>query len=552
MTSRACRASARGLALSSLSLVFAGAACGGSSGAPVDAPAPVDADDSPAATCAALGLPSRPFADGPYGFHRGERADDFTVPLRGGGTWNLREHWSGCDVLVFIPDTITVASNDSTSVWAHDVDALLAASPPNVHYFFVSRKVAGIDASLDLVSGNIDRALAALPPADAERWRARLHVVAVQALDLDNWLDTALIGPGKNGLAIDRDQRVRGLGMLADVTRYDANRPGWPWASNLAYVAHEVAYLNGEATRQAALDADQGMDVSLWTGEVLPDGFAELDVTLPPAQVMAGFDTLVVEVTQRCPDPAKVELDNCGAWDYLAHLRVKDATGDGWTELARFITAYHRETRWTVDVSPMLASLKDGGPRRFRWEWAPSWNTQPTGTTVTLHLANRHKGMTPVAVVPLFTGGNFTSAYNAGRTPVTTTIPADARRVELFTLVTGHGANDNDCAEFCSHQHELTVNGHTYRKEFPMAGTDAGCIAQAAEGMTPNQGGTWWFGRGGWCPGEQVTPWIVDVTADVTPGAAATIGYRGLFRNADPPDAGAADIVLSSYLVISR
>jgi hypothetical protein len=531
-------------------LALALAACGGDGGSG-GADAALDADISPAAVCRALGLPERPFAAGPYGVHRGEVADDFTVPLRGGGAWNLRAQWSGCETYVFVPDTLTVASNDPTSIWAHDVDHLIAASPRNVHYFFVSRKVSGIDASLATIAAGVDAALAALPPADADHWRARMHVVARPALDLDNWIDTAMIGPGRTGFAIDRAQRVRGLGMLADVSRFDANRPGWPWAANLAYAAHEATYMNGEAERQAVLDADDATTVPLWTGETLPDGFAERDVALPPAATMAGFDTLVVDVTQRCPNRDLPELNNCGAWDYLAYLWVDDGAG-GWIELARFITTYHREAHWQVDVSPMLAHLRAGGMRRFKWEWAPPWNTQPTATQVSLHLASRGKGTAPVEAVKLFTGGAFTGAYNTGRAPVDVPIPADARKVELFTLVTGHGSNSNMCAEFCNHQHELTVGARTYRKEFPLAATDAGCIAQVGEGMTPNQGGTWWFGRGGWCPGQQVTPWIVDVTADVTPGQTATIGYRGLFRNANPPDAGDANLVLSSYLVISR
>jgi len=68
--------------------------------------------------------------------------------------------------------------------------------------------------------------------------------------------------------------------------------------------------------------------------------------------------------------------------------------------------------------------------------------------------------------------------------------------------------------------------------------------------MTPNQGGTWWFGRGGWCPGQQVDPWVVDVTAEVTPGQPATVSYRGLFKSIDPPPDGAGDINMVSYLVV--
>jgi hypothetical protein len=67
--------------------------------------------------------------------------------------------------------------------------------------------------------------------------------------------------------------------------------------------------------------------------------------------------------------------------------------------------------------------------------------------------------------------------------------------------------------------------------------------------MVPNQGGTWWFGRGGWCPGQQVDPWVVDVTADVTPGETVTLSYEGKLNGNTPPD-NAGKIRMNSWLVI--
>ncbi len=130
-------------------------------------------------------------------------------------------------------------------------------------------------------------------------------------------------------------------------------------------------------------------------------------------------------------------------------------------------------------------------------------------------------------------------------------IPADAKHVELVAVVTGHGAGTGQCAEFCNHQHAFKVNGTEFRKEHKEAGTSNKCVDHVDDGMVPNQGGTWWFGRGGWCPGQQVAPWIADVTPNVTPGMPATIEYQGLYQNKQPPD-GAGNIVLQSYLVFYK
>jgi hypothetical protein len=67
--------------------------------------------------------------------------------------------------------------------------------------------------------------------------------------------------------------------------------------------------------------------------------------------------------------------------------------------------------------------------------------------------------------------------------------------------------------------------------------------------MTPNQWGTWWFGRGGWCPGQAVKPYQVDVTDDVEPGTSASVSYRGLYNGQDPPD-GSGNILLNAWWVV--
>jgi hypothetical protein len=134
--------------------------------------------------------------------------------------------------------------------------------------------------------------------------------------------------------------------------------------------------------------------------------------------------------------------------------------------------------------------------------------------------------------------------------------------VELVAITSGHGfgADTENCAEFCNHQHRYTVAGQSWMQEFPMAGDALGCADQVAEGTVPNQAGTWPFGRGGWCPGKEVDPWVVDITDAVDLTGENTITYEGLFEGAPfVPDYNVANstgfpgrIDLASYLVYSR
>ncbi|MBM4377431.1 MAG: hypothetical protein FJ095_20315 [Deltaproteobacteria bacterium] len=539
-------------AASSTSATGAGGAggTGGTGGAGGVGGAPV----APSDFCVAEGLPSVAFdAVGPYGKKRHQLAEDFEVPLVDGTTFRLSERFSGCESYVFLTSARRNSDLDSTSLWKRDIDQLTKKSPRNVHYFFVANRMAAdAQTELDELAPRLEAALAKLEPAEAEHFRARLHLVAKHSSELDGWLGSMLsTGEGRAGFAIDRRQEIRFLGNFADVKRFKSalqNAGKWPWESNLSYASYEARLYNYEAKRAAALAADGATVVSAWKDEVLKY-VVEKEVDLPDAAAMAGFDTLTIDNVMDCPDPDKGEFGNCGAWDYLAHLYLLDEDGVTWRELARFITTYHREGHYTVDATPMLAFLKKGGKRKLRYTISPEWNQQAYLSRVDFRFSNQKKGYRPTTAHPLWGGGAFNSMYASTYTPLELDIPATAKRVELWALITGHGGATKNCAEFCDHQHEFTVNGNVHLKAHPESTKQDGCIAEVDDGMVPNQGGTWWFGRGGWCPGQQVKPYVVDVTAEVPAGGKATVSYRGLLSGATPPD-NAGDIVMSSHLVV--
>jgi len=502
--------------------------------------------------CANEKLPVRPFSDDKGGTLRHELAADFTVNLVGGETFHFKEKWTGCESYVFVPE-LSKSSIDTASIWEKDLDNLIKISPRNVRYFFVTRRGtdAAADATTAAMNDRIQALLATLPEDQAAHWRERLLVVQGRIGKYGNWLDTTLGGIGLQGFAIDRAQKIRGIGSFADVTRYKTalkDAGAWPWEANLAYASYEGRMFNFEATRDERLAAQKATVVEFYKGEVLSE-FDEKDVTLPSASEMANFDTLEVDIDSRCPDVNKPEFNNCGAWDYIAALYVYDEKGAK-VEIARFITSYHRETHWLVDATPMLPLLKAGGARKFRWEFAPPWNKQPTGTFLSLRFSNQKKPVKPTSTTFLWSGGDFGSKYDDPHTPIDVPIPATAKKVQLVTVITGHGSGTNQCSEFCNHQHEFTVNGTKYLREFKIAGNNKGCIDEVDKGMVPNQGGTWWFGRGGWCPGEQVDPWVQDVTDKVTPGTTAKVSYRGMYGGTAPPPDGSGNIDLTSWLVV--
>jgi hypothetical protein len=515
-------------------------------------------DEAPPAdpsACEVLGLPTRDFLDDvETGTQRRQIAADFTMPTTE-GRWKLSENWSGCDSYVVITDAETLGDGDT--FWTeNNIGQLVRRSPPNAHYFFVSLAIGdNLTDRTDLIADHVKKALRRLDdgaePGQRDWWTDRLHVVTRNGRDLQGWLATAIPAdtpegnPTGSGFAIDRFQRMRGIGSYADVENFNGTLD-WPYEPNYAYAANEVQYFEFEAARQARLDAEDVTVVSAWSGEILEE-FAETDVPFPTREELAAFDTLEIDLSAFCPNPGAYEAGNCGAWDYLAHLRLLDEDGETWHEFARFITTYHRAGRYLVDATPLLALLGDGGMRTIRYNFAPSWNTQPTETWLDFRFSNQGKGYRPTDITPLWSDRGFNSAYNTDLPTFDVPVSDGAAHVELWALITGHGGATNNCAEFCNHQHEFTVSGLTDLYEFPDVGNDVACRDRVSEGVIPNQYGTWWFGRGGWCPGQEVDPYVLDVTAEAA--GAASLSYRGLYEGGTPPD-DAGNISMTSYLVV--
>ena len=180
------------------------------------------------------------------------------------------------------------------------------------------------------------------------------------------------------------------------------------------------------------------------------------------------------------------------------------------TEIARWITTYHREGRWVHDISPMLPMLAKGGHQRLRFQGGNAYEL-----TGTLRFSNAGKSAKPARVLYVLDPNN----------PDTFEIPSTAKKVELATVISQHGQT---CGEFCNAEHHFVINDNSsveIVRDFPTSSTTSGCMEQVDEGTVPNQYGTWWYGRSGWCPGKQVETVVDDITSQVVIGGENTISY---------------------------
>jgi Peptide-N-glycosidase F, C terminal len=497
---------------------------------PTPDPDPVVEPTPEPSACEQLGWTERPFEwAAAFGPRRRDVAYDFTLATVL-GDFAFAERYLGCETYLFVPDSLQVSPLDPTPLLdsAEDLAELIAKSPPNAHYFFVTvaEDPTEVAAFAEAMAIRVDQVLAPFAEADRAWWRDHLHVVTQSGKGLGSWVGDALTfwGPG---FAIDRFQRVRGFGNLADVTRFDnaLNSAGqWPWRANLSYVAHEALYYNYESDRQDMLDAVDWQSVWLFYEEdVAGTGKQHVVAEVPDAATIAGFDTLLVDLSHVC-DPSLQEQGNCDAWDAIQGLRLCDGldSDNCEIELARYITTYHREGRWLADASQLLPHLAAGGAHRFKLEGP----RQGHFVSLRLLFGNTDKGTTPFEIQALWEGGSWNESYHDDHPPMQIDVPADAKKVYLHAALSGHGQGGQfNCAEFCDHQHSFTVGGSTFVAEHPEEGDDEGCLKQIANGTVPNQFGTWWFHRSSWCPGKQIDPWVWDITDQVTPGQSTSISY---------------------------
>jgi hypothetical protein len=498
-----------------------------------------DGDGDGASThCADLGLPVKDFeATGGNDWY--DVAGDFTVNTTF-GVVTLSEIWTGCDNYIIIRDR-----SDSTSgqLFVSATADLWRNSARNTHYFFVNDNPMTVERAEQWM-GQIGASIGSLDTQEeTDYWATRVHFVTDAPASIEGSLGAFLAAhPSEHGIAIDRAQTWDFMGSSSVVM-------GGGFTPFLPVWGYNSRYYNFKYAQQRELDAQTDwMEVAPLDNETFPatsqggDGpFSNENnnlvwpATFPDAATMATFDTMEMIVTAECGPDA---FDDCGWWDYEAFVNLCSDIDCTTTlgEMGRWITPYHRpgERKWVIDATPMLGLLRDGGEHFFRFSMV--WNMNPNTYDIRFRLRDQGGPRPTETVLVHRINSGFNDTYNAGFMPFDFTPPASATKVTLSSIVSGHGQDTGNCAEWCNHVHDFTVNGGaTHTLDYAgQAGLSNGCSERVDEGVVPGQYGNWTPGRAGWCPGQEVEPWTVDITGDVTLGQANTLEYRGTYNGSEP------------------
>lgn len=468
--------------------------------------------------------------------------------------WDFEANWNGEESYIFIHYSALV--NTSPALWASNTkQQLLENSPLNVHYFFLSDNFTYM-ADVANMQSEFETVLESLSPELQDHWRTHLHFIPVRSNNLGNWISDTIYG--KYAFGIDRFQRIREVGYLGN--------PNGFTGTHMSYLAHEAIHYNQQWNLFGTLDLAM-TEIAIFDSVLYSGGWSPTitsNIILPDDAALSTYTKMEVEAYMAC---AGYLDDNCDDYDRIAKLKVCEADGSDCREIARWITPFDRQPHFLTDITPYLAALRPGGEKQFKFTIS-GWPNSIIFIKLRF-FADDTPEETPFEIIPLWNQTrSFNEDYNAAFDPIVFYVPEDASKVQFVSYITGHGmaCDVGNCAEFCNSGHLFEINGGVgnFQKTHPEAGTLTHCmdLEQIANGVVPNQWGTWGYGRAGWCPGWEVAPFIQDISEWTFPGDDNVITYEGCFIQNEsqgctdwpaPVDCGggyAAEINMSSYIII--
>ncbi|KGE85686.1 MAG: peptide-N-glycosidase F-related protein [bacterium] len=226
---------------------------------------------------------------------------------------------------------------------------------------------------------------------------------------------------------------------------------------------------------------------------------------------MEDYEQLLLHFSVDCPGTG------CDPWDQPASIFID--TPQGSFEIARYITPFGIACGpWTIDVTDFKSVM--GGPITFR-SFIQVWGASGWLLNADLEFVK--------AETPSYQRINRlweTSNLVYGDPAISYDLPEQevevspmAQSTHLRMTISGHGqGNTDNAAEFSNRTHSLWADGALVAPHH-LWKTDC------AQNTCANQLGTWLFSRAGWCPGQEVIPFTVNLTDLATPGAPLSLDY---------------------------
>lgn len=241
------------------------------------------------------------------------------------------------------------------------------------------------------------------------------------------------------------------------------------------------------------------------------------------------FAQILLHYTIECP-PAPAD---CDPWDRLGYLKVLHENPDTSIteyEIARIVTpyditggSYPGSCTWVLDVTDYRPILQDEVTLS---NYIESWIGDDRGWIVTIEfeLIYGNPSLEVESIENLWVGyrlvyGDPADPIDDDLQPVPVEIGPDVVAGKIRTVTTGHGqGNTHNAAEFSNKWHAVSIDGVETSHNLWRSDCNVNPCSP--------QGGTWPYARAGWCPGDKVDPWDVDVSTELVPGTTSWFDYE--------------------------
>lgn len=224
------------------------------------------------------------------------------------------------------------------------------------------------------------------------------------------------------------------------------------------------------------------------------------------------FSQIIMKISVACPS------SGCDPWDQPAKISL---VKNGQTyELARFITPYGKACGpWTIDVTNFKSLLQ--GNCDFE-SYIQVWGASGWLLNVTLEFVESPTPFPYQKITRLWENDNWVygdPGISYDLPLQTVLISPQTMEAELRMTNSGHGqANTDNAAEFSQKTHTVQINGTTVANHVLWK-------ANCAQNACNNQPGTWTYNRAGWCPGQGVDPFMVNLNSYFVAGQSMAVDY---------------------------